>query len=546
MDICAKKNDSMKKLHNFLRKNWWIIILLILSGSGIILSCWGFCKNHNFSDSLYNTFRWFVLNPHNEITVLLWQLQWARWLIFAAFLWATFRLFIEIIAPKYITEISIRLFYRNHIIISGLNEITICLAEKFSPKKMVVLAEETNKYAEFLKTKNIKLLIGDLSDEYFLQKTKIGKATQFYAVTDHDEKNVKTAQILLSLLEKTNKPNKMQCFVLIKDNELKTILEDTTLFKYATPFFDCILFNINEMGIKYGMAMHIDKILPESRNTVPEILLVGLTSKTAIILHNLAHCLTLKRESFKFTIVEEDQQKINYFQKRYSYLQDFAEIEWKHKIEPEKQFSTILICIDHQTEAIKRAVEIYHLLCEKTPNIVVFCNETNTFSKVLTELHKKRIFLINLFEQIADYVFALDTHLENKAREAHYFWNTIFQMNQEWETLSGHFKQTNRNQILDNYLRCFVARGKRFNDLKNCLISFSDDEKTSLAMMEHRRWMLEKFAENWSFGTRDQEHDDPYKRHHCLVDWDNLTDEDKQKDYHAIDLMIKLLNTQTT
>ena len=533
----------MNKLYKFLRKNWWITILLILSGSGIILSCWGFCKTQNFSDSLYDTFRLFVLNP-NAMNLSLWQLQWARWVILAAFLWATFRLFFEIMAPKYITELSIRFFYRNHIIISGINEITISLAEKFENKKMVVLAEETNKYAEFLKTKNIKLLIGDLSDESFLQKAKIGKATQFYAVTEHDKKNVKTAQMVLAVLEKTHKPNKIQCFVLIKDRELKIILEDTTFFKYGTPFFDCILFNINEMGIKYGLAMHIDKILPECCNPAPEILLVGLTQKTAIILHNLAHCYTLKQEKFKFTIVEENVQKMDSFKEQYAYLQKFAEIEWGHKIKPEKQFSSILVCIDDQTEAIKRAVEIYYLLCEKTPNIVVFCNETDIFSKALMELKEKRIFQINLFEQIADYVFALDTHLEKQAKETHSFWNTLFQMQQEWDTLPGHFKQTNRNQILDNSLRCFVARGKRFDDLKNCLTSFSDEERTTLAMMEHRRWVLEKLAENWTLGERDKAHGDPYKRHHCLVDWNELTEEDKQKDYQVVDLMIKLLYTQ--
>ena len=531
----------MKKFHNFLRKNWWIIILLILSVSGMILSCWGFCKFCNFSDSLYNTFRLFVLNPPNEITVLPWQLQWARWLIFAAFLWATFRLFIEIIAPKFILEQSIKLFYQNHIIICGVNNFTINLIKKFEDKKIVILTQEINKNVETLLMQKKKLLIGDFTDVDFLKKANIFKANKIFVVTDDDQQNIEISQTLSTLLKQKKRKEALKCFTSIKDRKLKSILEESALFQYKTHSFDGMLFNINEMGIKYGVIMNIDKILPEKATAAPHILLVGVTEKTETILLNLAHCITPKRESFKFTIVEEDLQKIAHFKNQYAYLQDFIEIEWTHKIEPEKQFSTILICIDHQTEALKRAVEIYYLLCEKAPNIVVFCNETDIFSKIVPELNNKRIFPINLFEQIAGYVFDLDTHLENKARKTHYFWNTIFQMNQEWEALSGHFKQTNRNQILDNYLRCFVARGKKFDDLRNGLTSFSDDEKTTLAMMEHRRWMLEKFAENWILGERDQEHGDPYKRHHCLVDWNDLTEEDKQKDFNAINLMIKLL-----
>ena len=532
----------MKKIHSFLRKNWWIIILLVLSASGMILSCWGFCKSRNFSDSLYDTFRLFVINPNQDMDLLLWQLQWARWLIFAAFLWATFRLFIEIVAPKFILEQTIKLFYRNHIVICGVNSVTINLIKKFEHKKIVILTQEINKDVETLKMQKKKLLMGDFSDQDFLKKANIFKANQLFVVTDSDQQNMEISQTLATVLEQKKRKEALKCFTLIKDRKLKTILEESALFQYKTSSFDGMLFNIVEMGIKYGIAMNIDTILSEKPTAAPHILFVGLTEKTEIALLNLAHCFTLNRESFTFTILEEDLQKIGRFKEQYAYLQDFAKIEWTHKIDPKKQFSTIIICIDHQTEIIKRAVEIYYLLCEKTPNIVVFYNETDTFSKSLTELKKKKIFQINLFEQIADYVFELDTHLESKAKEAHYFWNTIFQMNQEWDALSGHFKQTNRNQILDNYLRYFIARGKKFDDLRNCLLSFSDDEKTTLAMMEHRRWMLEKLAENWTFGERDKAHGDPYKRHHCLVDWYDLTEEDKQKDFNAINLMIKILS----
>jgi hypothetical protein len=184
---------------------------------------------------------------------------------------------------------------------------------------------------------------------------------------------------------------------------------------------------------------------------------------------------------------------------------------------------------------------MYYFLGENAPNIIAFCNEANTFSEALDKkLKKKKIFLVNLFEQIADYVFKLNEHIEDTAKEAHYFWNDRYKMNKEWGMLSGHFKQSNRNQILDNYLRIHIARGRKFESFKDSPVSFSENEIETLSIMEHRRWMLEKYADGWIRGPRNND----LKRHDCLVQWNELSEKDKPKDKDAIDLMIILLKTQ--
>ena len=439
--------------------------------------------------------------------------------------------------------------YQNHTVICGLNKITVNLVEnlikRYNEKQIIVLAEDTNKYAQTLKTKGVLLLTGDYANADFWQKAKLNKAQKLYAVIDNDKLNVKIAHSVFHFLEnRKRKHDALKCFVLIKDRKLKTILEESFLFKYKTANFDGILFNINEMGIKYGIAAAIDKILPKNMKTAPEILLVGLTEKTEIVLLNLAQCLTMQREAFKFTIVVKNTKPIYAFQKKYAFLQDFAEITWVNEIETEKTFDSILVCIDNQSDAIKQAVAVRHLLGEnqQEKNILVFCYEPDTFNDVLKEEWKeKRIFTVNLFRQVADYVFELDKNIEEKAKQAHHFWNTLYNQNKAWDELTGHFKQSNRNQILDNYLRIYIARGEKFEDLSNRLVSFSDNEKETLAIMEHRRWAIEKWDNGWVLGERNNE----FKRHNCLVAWEQLSKEQQAKDYDAIDLMIKLLNNQS-
>jgi hypothetical protein len=159
-------------------------------------------------------------------------------------------------------------------------------------------------------------------------------------------------------------------------------------------------------------------------------------------------------------------------------------------------------------------------------------------------LKDRNVVLINLFEEIVNYIFDLENEksrkIEEKAKEAHNFWNDIFGKKKEWDTMSGHFKQSNRTQVLDNYLRTYIALGEKLENI-NRPISFSDVDKETLSMMEHRRWMLEKYENGWKAGTRNDE----FKRHDCLIQWNELPRKQQSKDEIAIDLMVKLLNNQS-
>jgi len=84
-----------------LLKNWWIITLLTLSVAGIILSVIGFSKIPT-KGCLYETARLFLLNVQFEEN---WQVDTTliigRWLIFIAFILFSFRIFIQIVTPKW-------------------------------------------------------------------------------------------------------------------------------------------------------------------------------------------------------------------------------------------------------------------------------------------------------------------------------------------------------------------------------------------------------------------------------------------------------------
>ncbi len=546
----------------YLGKHWWNVIFICTLVLGFVFGISGFMADfikteeteHQWGNALYETFRLFDREyyfkdiPPNLIV--------SQWLLFFAFLWLSLKVIITIIAPDLFSNIRVRLFYKNHIVICGLNKTTLNLIHEYRGKQMIILAEEYNKYSESLKQKGVMLFFcGNSFDEYFLRKAKTGVARQLYIVTGNDKENVATAQAAFSLLAKAKRSDALKCYTLIKDRELKILLEESSLFKYRTETFDGILLHINEMGIKYGLSMTIDKILPENRKVSPGFLIVGLTEKAEAIILNLAHGLTLNREVSQFTIVEKDPEKIALFQKKHPYLQDFVKIAFTNDCEAylNKPLTSVFICLENQIEAIKAAVSIRYIIADRLPNIFIFSEEPENLIEVLnterlriSTLNDKNIFLINTFGETIQYIVQSDPEIEILAEATHNRWRKKdeqgnYMEKDEYKTISGHFKQTNRNQVLDNYIRTFIATGKKFSIKGDRSVVFSDEDMETLAMIEHRRWMIEKYSNGWRHGNT---RNDEFKIHNSLIPWEKLSENEKQKDYMTIGLMINWLNNK--
>ena len=566
--MATQKNKKSK--FTFWRKHfsaigWWEIAVLALSVIGIAVGVIAFISDgkSSFLDAFYNTFRLFLLNPHEPKLSGL-QLI-AQWLIFGAFFLVTFKVFVTIIIPKLLN------YYRtwksrNHTIICGLNAVSIELIKKNAHSKIVVIASENNEYTESLNQRNIKLIVGDAADESVLKLSNIKSANKIYILTENDKKNVDIAQTAFSICKEDRKMvNPLKCYTLINDTILKVILEDVALFKYTVEenarfCFDAILFNINEAGIKYGINTNIDKIWAKTKDEAPNILIVGLTEKTKNVILNLAHCMTMNKKHIHFYVRERDKDVIGKFLRNNGYLNDFANITFVDNNDETKDiaFSSIFVCMDNHLESIKWAVRIRNLLGNNDTNVITFYDGFDNLNEILNKqgkgvlsFNERNIILINTFEETVKYVLELDEKgdIEIWAEKAHDMWrkkdnNGNFVKNDSYQRTAEHFKQSNRNQVFDFYLKTYIALGETFDSVRGKYAGwFSEDDKKTLAIIEHRRWMLEKYADGWKFGeTRDND----FKIHPDLQAWEHLSDNTKEKDYKAVNLMIEKLCKHNT
>ena len=101
----------------------------------------------------------------------------------------------------------------------------------------------------------------------------------------------------------------------------------------------------------------------------------------------------------------------------------------------------------------------------------------------------------------------------------------------DWLAKGPRYKSRGRNRWLTDE---FPADAFGLFQLDN------KDFLESMAELEHRRWMIERALNGWQFG---EPRDDATKRHNCMVAYDKLPEDDKQKDRDNISLVASILKT---
>jgi len=619
------KNSFRRNVWKYLWQNISVIIIL-LSVIGIGTGVWGFLQKptekpiqqeisvtkqvtpneeqeKTIGDAFYNTFQLFLMHHSFEKEKMNCYIEMSRWIIFLVILLLSRELFLLLFSEQ-LKRLKIRYFYSNHIVICGNTEIGIGLLKKYSDEKqkVIFIVDENIQNLKNIAGNKVVIIEGNATRQHILKRSKIEVAAKFFAVTNNDSKNIEIAQsVWFYLTQKKNpdpkinnfSPQKiatlkkeppLKCYTLVQDNDLKNDVEDTPLFKYKPKenevyYFDGAIFNFNETGIRYGICLEIEKIIPKPCNVPPKILLLELTVNTEFVLLSLAHSLTTAGKPFEFVIEEENEKNIIDIKRRFKYIFDFAKIEFVEKLEQQelktKNFDSIFVCSTDRETAIKTAINIRYKLQNTSPNIFLFSNDSKTVNRIFnpetdTETDKSvfrfktsNIFVFNPLEKFVEYIVNKNAEIEQMAKQASQEYG-----DPNYDILTEHYKQSNRNQVLDNYIRTFIATGEKFDDLRNGKIILSENDckkietiKETLAEMEHRRWMLEKYYDGWTYGIiTDKEKDKEgkekeliqnktFKIHECLQTWKKLDSKEKlqktkENDNGAIELMINTIKTQ--
>jgi voltage-gated potassium channel Kch len=273
----------------------WLLALLALLTLG--LGTLGFQQYYatlgqmpTWQDLLYAAIRLFNLESGQVDGALPWMLELARWL-------APLVLFYAVIYGVLITTrqqaglLWARTHYRDHLILCGLGEQGVRLAEDLlSRKDLRLVAIEPDQQLDALtqlRERGLNLWSGAATDEVVLRKAGVQRAHYLIAATGSDEDNLKIAAKAFKLTGGGQPPGKSSndhpliCHVQVTNIGLRQLFHDHPLFAINTPRFDGRLFNLYERG-----ARHLLEVVAPDRccpvrgpdDPAPHILIVGLGS----------------------------------------------------------------------------------------------------------------------------------------------------------------------------------------------------------------------------------------------------------------------------
>ncbi len=101
-----------------------------------------------------------------------------------------------------------------------------------------------------------------------------------------------------------------------------------------------------------------------------------------------------------------------------------------------------------------------------------------------------------------------------------------------WSQLPEYYKESNRHQadaFINKLWRCGYDVQFACDHIA-VPIEFTPEEIEIMASMEHDRWMEEKKDDGWTHGERNDEK----KTHPCLLTWEELPENEKDKDRNAV------------
>ena len=108
-----------------------------------------------------------------------------------------------------------------------------------------------------------------------------------------------------------------------------------------------------------------------------------------------------------------------------------------------------------------------------------------------------------------------------------------------WDELPEVLKEANRNQADHVAIKCQFLTGSSFPSADDIRAALTINTQKTLAKIEHQRWVAEKKLAGWQYTSGIK---DPLKRlSPRLISWDELSNEEQQKDIDTLELLPKLV-----
>ena len=483
----------------------------------------------------------------------------ARWLAPATLSYAVIRTLMSLIHNK-IQRLKLS-YFKNHAVIIGLNDRTVNVALSFKQsgiKTVVIDSDEYNQYWGALKKERITDLVANFSDGNLLQAVNIRKAAYLFVCTDSDNTNLNLLFETFGIKKSLQHTIQLQSVCQITSQPFLHALNARNLFatnhkNMATRTFNTELVTARWLLNEFGPHKYItdfsqtntfsilitgtNSFTPELIKRLVEIGIYGCANKIRIIFANANAndvCEQLKTTYPSIATLIDLVAVVTPIQdKGHNYIKGVIE-----EFDP----NIMYVC---STQTDEKLLILQQLsITEKTIPIVV-CETDNQSSFVWleneftndTNMHFVNINTVmnhydNIFENKLDEI-AISIHNDYVAQQIQK--GESIENNTsivEWDKLPEILKDANRNQADHIAIKCQYLTGSVLPSADAVKAALTQETKTVLARMEHQRWIAEKKIAGWQYTSGEKS--TPKKLSPSLVDWEELSQDEQQKDIDTV------------
>ncbi len=564
-----------KRLKRWLGDYKWMLLGIIWVIT-IILGFVGFSKHFSDEgvtrsvwDRLYLSLQLFGLESGSVPVSVSWELQLARFLAPAIAVYTVIQALAVLLRDQF-QLLRVR-FFRNHIVICGLGRKGFLLCRKYSEigeRVVVIEQDEGNDMLGPCRESGAVVLIGNAANLELLRKARVHKAKHVISVCGTDGINAEVAVRGRDLVW-DRKGKALTCLVHIVDLQLCNLLREREIRMGRIDAFRLGFFNVFESGARVMLNEYPPfSKLTENQGSELHIIVVGLGRMgESTVLNAVRRWRDRGRadgEHRLITLIDKDaKSKKESLCYRYPQLEqvcdlvaeqmdiqglEFERAEFLFDHHGRCNVTAIYVCLDDDSRALSTGLTLRQRLGSvEIPTVIRTTDDTGLATLLQDGKDDSESFAtvhpFGLLDRTCTPDLILGCTYEILAQAIHEDYvraergkgltPTTNPSMVSWGKLAEGLKESNRNaaehiRIKMEAIGCDIVIT---NDWSVQLFEFSPEEVERMAEMEHERWSEERLRTGWTYGPK---RNNSKKAHPSLIIWDDLSEEEKEKDRNLV------------
>ncbi len=454
--------------------------------------------------------------------------------------------------------------YRDHAVVCGLGRQGLQLVDDLLEQGLRAIAIEIdpdNAHINRVRAAGLPVLIGDAADVQMLGDASAKHARFIFAVAGDDKSNIEIAAKAFELRSDgaaTSSPQR--CAVNIEDAELSALFSGRPLFRAPTDGFDAHIFDVNRLAAR----VLLDRHPPDRAQQVhgpddppASILVFGtemLAHEVITQIARMGHYGNRQKPIVRL-ITSEDDSLAKVVERRRAILLNFLDLEVSthdfeilltnddalEEVVSRRSPKLVYTCLSSAVASLRLVAGLRRIGATEGKKVVVCAADRSDFALlgpgpgesgdlgyVLFDVMRETCTVENVMREGLDDVaraihedyVARQTGLGQSAETNHSL--------APWRALPEVLRDANRHQADYLAVKLRVLGYDPPDNPPPEELRLSDAELELVAELEHRRWLAEKQLAGWRHTSGPK--DAAKRRAPTIVEWDALTDEEKEKD----------------